>query len=252
MTAALPAEQRPTNHFGRNRHIFVDRAANVYDPRHAPVRAGSDCRNSSLVFATPPKYASHFKSDREPELLQASGTGRIAMRSTVKRNGVRLALVFAGAIVGFTPPARAQDWIRQFGTPSEDTPHSLAPDGAAGVFLGGRTTGSLGGPHAGDFDAFLTRFDGSGNQLHGLSSIAPVELVDRVAQQGVRGGAGIFRSPRVIEGFVQEPLRLVGEHAGAQPVPQDLRTRGAADCVSRDGGSRSNSSFARRKWRCGS
>ena len=61
-----------------------------------------------------------------------------------------------------------QIWIRQFGTRNGESAFALSPDGAGGVMVAGRTSGSLGGPNAGPSwtnDAFLARYDGAGNQL---------------------------------------------------------------------------------------
>ena len=58
-----------------------------------------------------------------------------------------------------------QLWIRQFGTSSRDEACALAPDGAGGAMVAGFTSGSLGGANAGAHDAFLARYDESGNQL---------------------------------------------------------------------------------------
>jgi hypothetical protein len=58
-----------------------------------------------------------------------------------------------------------QLWIRQLGTAADDIAYAAASDGAGGVILTGLTSGRLGGPSAGIFDAFLARYDGSGNQL---------------------------------------------------------------------------------------
>jgi catechol 2,3-dioxygenase-like lactoylglutathione lyase family enzyme len=58
-----------------------------------------------------------------------------------------------------------QVWIRQLGTSSEDAALAAAPDGSGGVYLGGQTLGSLGGPNAGHYDAWLARYDSAGNQL---------------------------------------------------------------------------------------
>ncbi|HTF90905.1 MAG TPA: hypothetical protein VK843_20975 [Planctomycetota bacterium] len=55
-------------------------------------------------------------------------------------------------------------WIRQSGTASEDFLTASAPDGQGGLYVGGRTKGSLGGPSAGDFDAWLAHYDSAGNQ----------------------------------------------------------------------------------------
>ena len=56
-------------------------------------------------------------------------------------------------------------WIRQFGTSNSEGVYALAPDGAGGVMVAGKTRGSLGGSIAGNWDAFLARYDNEGNRL---------------------------------------------------------------------------------------
>src|SRR5690349_9850043 len=58
-----------------------------------------------------------------------------------------------------------QLWIRHFGTGWNETVYGAAPDGSGGVYLCGMTEGNLGGPSAGLTDAWVTRYDGAGNQL---------------------------------------------------------------------------------------
>ena len=53
-----------------------------------------------------------------------------------------------------------QTWIRQFGTFVGDAAFACASDGSGGVYLSGATEGSLGGPNAGSYDAWLARYDG--------------------------------------------------------------------------------------------
>ncbi|MHB1158488.1 MAG: SBBP repeat-containing protein [Phycisphaerales bacterium] len=50
-------------------------------------------------------------------------------------------------------------WIRQIGTTSDDYSNSVAVDGAGNAWISGSTGGSLGGPNAGDADAFLAKFE---------------------------------------------------------------------------------------------
>ena len=50
-------------------------------------------------------------------------------------------------------------WIRQLGTSGHDVAYGLAPDGVGGVMVAGATKGSLGGPHAGEADVFLARYE---------------------------------------------------------------------------------------------
>lgn len=55
-------------------------------------------------------------------------------------------------------------WVIQFGSAENDYAYAASSDGQGGVFVGGRTDGALGGPNAGDYDVWLARFDGAGNQ----------------------------------------------------------------------------------------
>ena len=95
------------------------------------------------------------------------------------------ALLSPAPFTHLIPAAHAQDqvWIRQFGTRTYDYAYALAPDGAGGVMVAGSTWGSLGGPNAGDYDAYLARYDIAGNRLwirqfgtsrsDGASALAP-------------------------------------------------------------------------------
>jgi len=56
-------------------------------------------------------------------------------------------------------------WTRQFGTSQGDFDAVVAVDSAGDVYIGGSTTGSLGGPQAGNSDIFLAKYDGSGAPL---------------------------------------------------------------------------------------
>ncbi len=58
-----------------------------------------------------------------------------------------------------------QAWIRQFGSSASDSAYAAALDGSGGAFVSGWTNGDLAGPNAGLLDAWITRFDSSGNQL---------------------------------------------------------------------------------------
>jgi hypothetical protein len=61
--------------------------------------------------------------------------------------------------------AGSQQWIRQFGTSAEDNAYTAAPDASGGIFVGGWTAGSFGGTHAGNNDAWLARYDNTGNRV---------------------------------------------------------------------------------------
>jgi hypothetical protein len=69
------------------------------------------------------------------------------------------------ALAACPAAAQGQVWIRQFGTSSVDGLGAAAPDGAGGTYVGGLTRGNLGGPNAGDYDAWVARYDSAGSQL---------------------------------------------------------------------------------------
>jgi hypothetical protein len=54
-------------------------------------------------------------------------------------------------------------WTRQLGTSVNDYSLGVSADGLGNVYFSGQTSGSLGGPNAGSEDAFLTKYDASGN-----------------------------------------------------------------------------------------
>jgi hypothetical protein len=57
-------------------------------------------------------------------------------------------------------------WTQQFGSASSDAAHSVAVDGAGNVLVAGSTGGTLEGQtSAGDYDAFVRKFDSSGALL---------------------------------------------------------------------------------------
>lgn len=56
-------------------------------------------------------------------------------------------------------------WVRQLGTSAADHSTCAAADGLGGVYVSGWTYGDLGGPSAGEWDAWLARYDSAGSQL---------------------------------------------------------------------------------------
>jgi len=81
-----------------------------------------------------------------------------------------------------------QIWIRQLGTTSSDFSMACTTDGAGGMYVGGLTSGSLGGPNAGGGDGWLARYDHAGNQVW-IRQIgaASDESIWALAQDGAGG-----------------------------------------------------------------
>jgi hypothetical protein len=70
----------------------------------------------------------------------------------------------AGHVLG-VEPGYTLAWTRQIGTSSSDQGMSVAVDPSGNVFLGGITSGSLGGANAGYQDFFMSKCDSAGNVL---------------------------------------------------------------------------------------
>jgi len=56
-------------------------------------------------------------------------------------------------------------WSQRLGTSGNDYGYSVAVDAFGNAYITGGTEGSLGGPNAGEYDAFLAKYDGSGSLL---------------------------------------------------------------------------------------
>ncbi len=91
-----------------------------------------------------------------------------------------------------------QLWIRQIGTGDSDTMDAATSDGSGGLYLGGATDGSLGGPNAGGNDAWLARYDSTGSQLwirqEGTSSFDVANAVALDGSGGAYVGGGTYGS----------------------------------------------------------
>lgn len=95
-------------------------------------------------------------------------------------------------------------WTRQLGTSSEDVSNSVSADGLGNVYISGYTRGSLGGANAGDYDAFVSKYDATGTQVwtHQLGTNT-ADLGFGVSADGLGnvyiGGytPGIFSEPRL-------------------------------------------------------
>ena len=56
-------------------------------------------------------------------------------------------------------------WMSQIGTSGADYGSAVAVDLAGNTYVSGKTYGDLGGPNAGGWDAYLSKFDAAGNTL---------------------------------------------------------------------------------------
>lgn len=83
-------------------------------------------------------------------------------------------------------------WTRQIGTSSGDQAMSVAVDGSDNVFMGGRTTGSLGGPHTGfGDDAFIVKYaPGCAADVNGNGAADIDDLLSVINDWGWSGAPG--------------------------------------------------------------
>src|SRR3954454_22926471 len=88
------------------------------------------------------------------------------MRATNYR-GTRVVLTTAACLLLSLNQIRAQtvQWIRQHGTTFHEDAIAVSADGLGNVYITGETNGSLGGPSAGQSDAFIGKYDSAGNLL---------------------------------------------------------------------------------------
>ena len=81
-------------------------------------------------------------------------------------------------------------WIRQLGSSGYDCSDAAAADGSGGLFVAGFTTGSIGGPSIGGQDAWVSRYDGAGNQLW-IAQFGTSDW-DETAAAAADGAGGVF------------------------------------------------------------
>jgi Ca2+-binding RTX toxin-like protein len=105
-------------------------------------------------------------------------------------------------------PNGTQEWVRQFGTSEVDSFYfgGLAIDKQDNIFLSGFTSGSLGGANAGSFDAWVARYDTSGNQKW-IKQFGTAQL-DYATSVAVDNNGSIF-----VTGFTEGSLGAVNKGA---------------------------------------
>ena len=84
--------------------------------------------------------------------------------STDSLDNVYISGIISGdAFLAKYDPNGTLQWTEQLGTVGTDSSEGVSADSLGNVYISGFTAGSLGGPNAGGTDAFLAKYDTSGN-----------------------------------------------------------------------------------------
>ena len=152
--------------------LEVDNNSNVYlsgiTVRSAPEVVTDDFwvtkydTNGSRQWFT--EFGSSGSAFDEPYAVAVSNDGSVYAGGWTLGN-------FAGENAGVYDAALAKlnnngevEWQRQFGTPDYEWTWGVDTDSQNNVYATGWTLGDLGGVNAGSYDAWLTKYDSSGNQ----------------------------------------------------------------------------------------
>lgn len=76
-----------------------------------------------------------------------------------------LALTILLATISHSSRAETIEWIRQIGTWQWDDSHAVSTDGLGNIFIAGYTGANLGGPNAGLYDAYVSKFSDVGSLI---------------------------------------------------------------------------------------
>jgi len=111
----------------------------------------------SAHFGTPGiESAADIAVDASGNVYVASDTlGTVENANTGKYDGLLYKFDAAGTLL----------WTQHFADPSEDAVGGVAVDALGNVYVAGHTDGALGGANAGEYDAFIRKYDSDGQVL---------------------------------------------------------------------------------------
>jgi hypothetical protein len=151
--------------------VSADGLGNVYISGYTGGNLGGPNAGSVDAFVSKYDEAGNYQWTRQlgtsnsdyGEGVSADGLGNVYIAGYT--NGI-----LGGATAGLTDAfvtkydaAGNLQWTRQVGTVSYDYAQGVSADGLGNVYISGSTRGSLGGPSAGDEDAFVSKYDAAGN-----------------------------------------------------------------------------------------
>ncbi len=130
--------------------------------------------------ATGDAFIGKYDSSGTAQWTHQFGTGNVTYAKSLavsSTGNIYVAGYTGGVFSGQTSPGSldafisrydssgTQQWVRQYGSSSEDYVYSVAVDSAENFYLAGRTLGAFSGQTpSGNFDAFMSKYSSSGDQ----------------------------------------------------------------------------------------
>jgi hypothetical protein len=153
--------------------VAADGFGNVYINGHTNGSLGGANAGESDSFLTKIDTAGNLQWSRQQgttvgdggEGLTADGTGGVYASGFTMGNLGTANAGSSDAFVSRYDSAGNLLWTRQLGTSADDASSAAAADVFGNVFIAGHTLGGLGGPSAGDRDAFVAKYNSAGTLM---------------------------------------------------------------------------------------
>jgi hypothetical protein len=166
-------QQLGTTVSDHSRGITVDSAGNLYITGETTGNLGGT--NAGILQDA---WVAKYDSSGTQQWIQQFGTtgSDVSNGITVDSAGNLYITGYTGGNLGGTnagvwdawvakyDSSGTQQWIQQFGTTEMDVSSGITVDSAGNLYITGYTRGNLGGTNAGDFDAWVAKYDSSGTQ----------------------------------------------------------------------------------------
>jgi hypothetical protein len=139
--------------------VSADGLGNVYISGHTFGSLGGPNAGGSDAFVSKYDAVGNFLWSRQ------WGTSASEKSYGVSADGLGSIYISGIAFVSKYDAAGNLQWTGQVETSPGDFSFGVSADGLGNVYISGFTYGSFGGPNAGDYDAFVSKYDAAGNFL---------------------------------------------------------------------------------------
>ena len=152
-----------TSGFDYSRCVAVDASGNAYVSGGTDGDLGGPNAGNNDVFVR--KFDSGGNEVWTTQFGTSASDGCHSIAVDASGNSYVSGRSAGGMFVGKLDPSGNELWRTRFGATSSDRAYSVAVDTSGNAYVSGFTDGDLGGPNAGYWDAFLSKFDSDGNVL---------------------------------------------------------------------------------------